>query len=64
MKRYPGVWELYDMEKDRTEMNDVAREHPDQVAKMSKAYDEWALRCDVIPRERILAYMKAMGQKE
>lgn len=33
-----GKWELYDMNADRTETNDLADRHPDRVAAMSK---EW-----------------------
>jgi arylsulfatase len=42
-------WELYDMEKDRTEMHDLAAEHPDIVKKMSAQWDAWAARADVLP---------------
>jgi arylsulfatase len=42
-------WELYDMEKDRTEMHDVAAKHPDIVKKMSAQWDAWAARADVLP---------------
>ena len=34
-------FELYDMENDPLEMHDLAAGHPDIVAKMKKAYDEW-----------------------
>jgi arylsulfatase/arylsulfatase A len=36
----PG-FELYDMENDPLEMNDVAEEHPDVVVRMRQAYDAW-----------------------
>jgi arylsulfatase len=42
-------WELYDMEKDRTEMHDLAAKHPEKVQELSKAWDEWAKRADVLP---------------
>lgn len=42
-------WELYDMELDRTEMHDLAREQPERVKKMSAQWDAWAARCDVLP---------------
>lgn len=58
VKKYPGDWELYDMEADRTELNDLAADHPDRVKAMAAAYDEWAGRCGVIPREKILAIGK------
>ena len=61
VRKYPGDWELYDMEADRTEMNDLAARHPDRVAEMNRLYAEWAERCGVIPREKILELMKAQG---
>lgn len=42
-----GVWELYDMEADRTETRDLAQMHPDRVAKMAAAWNEWAERTEV-----------------
>ena len=30
-----GRWELYDMESDRAEMNDLAKRHPDRVKTMA-----------------------------
>jgi arylsulfatase len=51
-RKYPGPWELYDMEIDRTEMHDLAAQHPDRVRDMTEQYHAWAKRCGVIPRER------------
>ncbi|HEY0884338.1 MAG TPA: arylsulfatase [Ramlibacter sp.] len=53
VRKYPDPWELYDMELDRTELNDVAAQHPDRVKDMLAQYDAWARRCGVIPKERI-----------
>ena len=61
VRKYPGPWELFDMEADRTEMHDLAAQHPERVADMSKQYAAWAQRCGVIPREKILELMKAEG---
>jgi arylsulfatase len=58
VRNYPRPWELYDMEADRTEMNDLAAKHPDRVRDMAAQYDAWAKRCDVIPREKILQLMR------
>ena len=49
------------MDADRTEMNDLAAKQPDRVKAMIAQYDEWAARCGVIPREKILELMKAQG---
>ena len=37
VRNYPRAWELYDMEADRTELNDLAAKHPDRVADMARA---------------------------
>jgi arylsulfatase len=62
VRKYPGPWELYDMEIDRTEMNDLAARHPERVTEMTAQYQQWASRCGVIPREKILELMKAQGE--
>ena len=38
------IWELYDLEIDRTETRDLAKEHPERVADMSQAWRNWAKR--------------------
>lgn len=62
VRNYPADWELYDMDADRTELNDLAARHPDRVRDMAAMYDEWAARCGVIPREKILDVMKNAGE--
>jgi len=47
VSKHPGGWELYDMEKDRTEQNNLAEVHPEKVAEMKTLYDGWAKRCGV-----------------
>jgi len=42
-------WELYDMEKDRTELNNLAGQHPDRVKQMNDQWWAWARRCNVLP---------------
>lgn len=42
-------WELYDMEADRTEMNDLAAQHPEIVARLAAAWEAWAARANVLP---------------
>ncbi len=44
-----GGWELYDMNEDRTELNDLADRNPAKVAELAKLYGEWAVRCGVRP---------------
>jgi arylsulfatase A-like enzyme len=40
-------WELYDIEKDRAEMNDVAAANPKVVQELSAKWDAWAKRANV-----------------
>jgi len=49
VSRYPGKWELYDMEADRTELNDLAQStrYRAIVEELSQAYAAWAKRCGV-----------------
>jgi arylsulfatase len=44
-----GPWELYDMEADRTETNDLAEQHPDRVKEMADMWQAWAERANVLP---------------
>ncbi|WP_212508746.1 arylsulfatase [Litoribacterium kuwaitense] len=58
VRKYPQAWELYHLGKDRSEMTNLADTFPDKVAEMKTQYEEWARRCDVIPREQILRHMQ------
>jgi arylsulfatase A-like enzyme len=42
-------WELYDMEADRTEMNNLAAKYPDKAQELSAQWDAWAARALVAP---------------
>ena len=44
------AWELFDMEKDRTEMNDIATEHPEKVKEMAQMWMDWAKEAGALPR--------------
>jgi len=44
-----GPWELYDMEADRTELNDLAAGHGDRVREMAAVWQQWAERAHVVP---------------
>ena len=35
------AWELYDMEADRTEVHDLAEQHPERVQQMATQWEEW-----------------------
>jgi len=47
VSQYPGKWELYDMEADRTETNNLAAEFPIIVQDLSQSYESWAKRTNV-----------------
>ncbi len=49
VSRYPGKWELYDLEADRTEMNDLFEERPDIAKELVEMYNDWAKRSFVVP---------------
>jgi len=42
-------WELYDLDADRTELNNLASQYPDRVKAMSASWVEWAQRLHVLP---------------
>lgn len=64
VRDYPGPWELYDMEADRTELLDRAADLPERVAEMAAAYQNWADRCGVIDREKITTVRYAVRKPE
>jgi arylsulfatase len=45
-------WELYDMEADRTELNNLAAKMPNKVKALSALYDTWAKRCFVKKKKK------------
>jgi arylsulfatase len=42
-------WRLYDMERDRTELQDLAGEQPQRVESLAKKWDTWAAENQVTP---------------
>lgn len=60
-RKYGHDWELYDIDADRAEQHDLAAHHPSLVAELAAAYDDWAERCGVIPRETILELYRRRG---
>jgi arylsulfatase len=49
VSRFPDSWELYDMERDRTEMRNLADQYPDRVRKMIADYAAWSHRVGAQP---------------
>jgi arylsulfatase A-like enzyme len=61
VRKHGQAWELYDMQSDRTELNDLASQQPERVADMAAQYEAWAARCGVLPRDKIVELMRSQG---
>ena len=44
-----GAWELYNMERDRTELDDLYTRNRSKAQELERIYQEWAERCGVLP---------------
>ena len=53
VKKYPGDWELYNFEKDRTELTNLIEKNRAKAEELMKLYDEWFRRCDILPWDRL-----------
>ena len=49
VSRHGRPWELYNLKANRTELQNVARDHPECVQEMVGLYGRWAERCGVEP---------------
>jgi arylsulfatase len=61
VREYPGPWELYDLDRDRTELHDLAGERLDLVAELGELWQRWAERVGVIPWDTTLAIYAERG---
>ena len=44
-----GPWELYNLDQDRTELNDLSSIHPDRAKAMADRWESWAIDAKVKP---------------
>lgn len=49
VREHGKPWELYDVDDDRSEMDDLADRHPEVVASLADEYERWAARVGVRP---------------
>lgn len=47
-----GEWELYDLENDRTELHNLAKDKPETTDALIKLYENWSDRVGVVPWEQ------------
>ena len=59
-----GAWELYDLETDPTEIDDLASREPGRLRAMAAAHEAWARRVGVVPQEEIARALKAFRERE
>ncbi len=52
--RRTGRWELYDLDRDRTELINRADIYPEKAAELMRMYEDWAARTGVIDWEKVL----------
>ena len=45
-----GAWELYNLARDRTELNNLAEQEPARVQAMATQWQAWAERTHVFPK--------------
>ncbi len=62
VKKNRSTWELYDLSLDRSELSNVAEQHPDVVKKMSKQWDAWARRVGVLDWDKYGSLRKKAQQ--
>ena len=49
-----GRWELYNLENDRTELNDLALQFPEEVKELESLWNDWAERVGVVSWETLV----------
>ncbi|MBL8235858.1 MAG: arylsulfatase [Bryobacterales bacterium] len=64
VKRHGAEWELYDLENDRTELNNLAAKDHSRVQMMSAKWQAWADRSNVLPWQSWLPNQGAKKKKK
>jgi len=62
VREHPHSWELYEIDADRAELCDQARNRPEIVVELGAAWAAWAKRVGVIPWERIQEIYRRDGK--
>ena len=57
-------WELYNLESDRAELNNLASKNPEKVKELAAAYEKWAEHCNVLPWDVVMNYKKENPKKK
>ncbi|HEV2123470.1 MAG TPA: sulfatase-like hydrolase/transferase, partial [Chloroflexota bacterium] len=60
VSKFPGPWELYDMERDRTELHDLTSERPETAQELVAIWNTWAKRVGVVPWEELRPQRRAI----
>jgi len=53
VRKFPGEWELYNMDDDRTELRNLAADRPSQVQALAAEWQSWAGQAGVLPWEQV-----------
>jgi len=62
VRDHPGAWELYDLEIDRTELENLVLREPQAAADLAQAWARWGARVGVIDWEVTLDLYATRGQ--
>lgn len=60
VRRHGHPWELYDMDADRTELNDLTGKGGVSETELQKSYESWATKTGVLPWEQALPKLLAV----
>ena len=64
VREYPSPWELFDMDTDRAEKENLAGFNPEIVHELEAQWEAWANRVGVVPWGKVLAGYRAEGKNE